>query len=100
MHLSVDHGAAAAGPRRPSQLAPSLLGIPPRSEICIWSHHASGQLAGGVSEAEFESDARICARGCCSRVPLAQDPQTHAELPILGQSSPHRKRQASAAALS
>jgi hypothetical protein len=97
--LSVDHGAAAAGPRRPSQLAPSLLGIPPRSEICIWSHHASGQLAGGVRKLSLKANLRGCCSRC-SRVPLAQDPQTHAELPILGQSSPHRKRQASAAALS
>jgi len=96
--LSVDHGAAAAGPRRPSQLAPSLLGIPPRSEICIWSHHASGQLAGEASlKARARARLLLPAR---TPLPLAQDPQTHAELPILGQSSPHRKRQASAAALS
>ena len=99
--MSVDHGAAAAGPRRPSQLAPSLLGIPPRSEICIWSHHASGQLAGGVRKLkEFERARARLLLPARTPLPLAQDPQTHAELPILGQSSPHRKRQASAAALS
>ena len=97
--MSVDHGAAAAGPRR----HPKTTGAEPRysssSEICIWSHHASGQLAGGVQLKEFKA-GRALLHPARTPLPLAQDPQTHAELPILGQSSPHRKRQASAAALS
>ena len=56
MYLSV--GAAHRGAASARQLALLSLGIPPRSEICIWSHHASGRAASAARRALVSSEAR------------------------------------------
>ena len=53
MYLSV--GAAHRGAASARQLALLSLGIPPRSELCIWSRHASGPLAGELEAKRIAS---------------------------------------------